>query len=371
MRTPKLPRRLRLVARLGLQVALVLGLAAFLFYRGLASRAQGRTLAEVQPSQVGVLIDHRSGEVELLLQPGVRGLLPWFEDVFVFDRGPRVLRLEGEVWTADGVDPRLVVRAPDGSKFWFESIDVEFQIVPELAERLLPKNGASGRLLECVRACARPVLEEELGVFDAQQVVDAAFVAAALQRADERLDALLADYGLEVVHLSVSKPKFEREYEVAIEQRKEVGQRASLASDSIPLLERQIEQAIVDLEAKKRLERLELQGAIDAERIQATTNDQQARADADAYALKRATDRALRVAELAVEAEALRASIDAQDALFRAELDALAQRGDLAVREELVRVLADATLRFVPYSRDPAPDRVEHASDVQLGALTP
>ena len=66
MRTPKLPRRLRLVARLGLQVALVLGLAAFLFYRGLASRAQGRTLAEVQPSQVGVLIDHRSGDVELL-----------------------------------------------------------------------------------------------------------------------------------------------------------------------------------------------------------------------------------------------------------------------------------------------------------------
>ena len=61
-------------------------------------------------------------------------------------------------------------------------------------------------------------------------------------------------------------------------------------------------------------------------------------------------------------------SKEAEGLASRAE--ALEKRGEVIVREALIEKLAGIRFNFVPYSRDPAPNRLEHIQTTgNLGTL--
>jgi hypothetical protein len=82
---------------------------------------------------------------------------------------------------------------------------------------------------------------------------------------------------------------------------------------------------------------------------------------ADAFSATRIAEGQAELAQLTAEAEGLtqKYTKEAQGITSRAQ--ALEQRGEVVVREALVEKLLGVKFTFVPYSRDPAPERLEHS----------
>ncbi len=239
--------------------AVLLALGVLLF---LASRSgRLKTVAHVADDHIGVLVDHRAGELRPIEQAGYRFVLPGLQAVHTLERSPVEFRMQGGQRVGDDDVPFLVVRARDGSRLWFDSVVIQYQIDAAHAARALtdtgPQEGSRGALVD---AYARPVLAEEFGRFTAGEIVQPENRRAAVERAQERLIALLAPHGIALREVAVSRPRFEDRYEKTIERRK-------VAEQEIGRLVLEAEQLVEGQAAEeRRFERkLELQLAKDSD----------------------------------------------------------------------------------------------------------
>lgn len=77
----------------------------------------------------------------------------------------------------------------------------------------------------------------------------------------------------------------------------------------------------------------------------------------------------LQAARLIAEASGLTAKYTKEAEGIESRAKALEQRGEVVVREALVEKLLGVNFTLVPYSRDPAPERLEHSGS--SGVLEP
>lgn len=240
-------------------LALVVALALLAFIASRSGRLQH--VAHVADDRVGVLVDHRRGELRAIEHTGYQFLVPGLETVQTLARSPLEYLMEGgERLDANRV-PYLVVRARDGSRLWFDRVAIQYQVDAERAERALRDFGQDEELRAgLVDAYARAVLQEEFGRFSAGEIVLPENRRTAVEQAQERLVALLTPHGIALREVSVSKPRFEDRYEQTIERRK-------VAEQEIERLELEAEgMRAGQAEEERRFERkLELQLAKDSD----------------------------------------------------------------------------------------------------------
>jgi hypothetical protein len=103
-----------------------------------------------------------------------------------------------------------------------------------------------------------------------------------------------------------------------------------------------------------------LRGELDRERLAAERDSTRLRSAADAFRIERNADGLAAQAELVARARGLVDKYTKEAEGLRAQVEALATRGEVVVREALIERLARIRFTFVPYSKDPAPDRLEH-----------
>jgi hypothetical protein len=209
--------RTRILVDLGIATALaIIGCLWFARQTGLID-----PLVRVDDDAVGVLIDYGSGELSGPIGPGYKSVLPFSQELWVLDRSPRELLLEGSDKVGPWHVPRLIVRARDGSSFWFDRVLVQTTLDPTAAPQVLRDTGrADERRAALVQVSARAILGEELGRFDAADVLLADKRREAVDAARDRLSVALASHGVRVMEISLSRPSFDPRWEQTIERRK-------------------------------------------------------------------------------------------------------------------------------------------------------
>jgi regulator of protease activity HflC (stomatin/prohibitin superfamily) len=334
--------------------SLLCGSACALFVLKLQSE-QG-FLVDLKASQIGVRIDAWSGERTLISTPGYHLLLPGLQQIALFERSPIDLKLEAGNAQAGVPAGPTTVRSSDGSKFWFESLEVQHQLQPEHAVDALAAFGAArDRQQQLVGLLARAALGREYGRLAAHEVADPATIDTVKLECKRRMRDGLAPYGIELIQVTMPKPRFEREYERAIDERQLASQALDKVQGDLATLvaARPLRLEKVDRElllAGKSLEVLGVQKLAQAESVEIAR-----RAKTDAWALARRSEGESKSAELLANATARRESAVKSAEGLRAEVAALASAGDIAVRDVIIQRLGSIEFTLSPFQQDPQP----------------
>ncbi|MEO0649914.1 MAG: SPFH domain-containing protein [Planctomycetota bacterium] len=333
----------------------------FLFVFGGAMAVTGRLgFTTVEPDEVAVKVNYLTGGTSVITDAGYQVFLPVVEEVFKLDKGVQNFEMTGGKFVGTAVVPKLDVRANDGSNFRFERLEIQYALEPSAAETVLRLAGSgSGYKNEWMKAHARSILRDEFGRYSAEEIADPGQLQAAFAASKQRLADILEPFGLRIIEMPQQRPNFDAEYEHAIEERKVTDQDVERLIAMEDQLMREREQRLAAVEREKSIEMEQLKGELDRERLGAERDAIQLKRSADAFALEqRAAGQAER-AQLIAQAKGKTEQYTKEAEGLRARVDALAERGEVVVREALVEQLKHITFTFVPYSRDPAPERFE------------
>ncbi len=359
--TPDPRKRRRRIAVL--EIVATLLLASVLVVLGVWRRTGDTGFVRVADDQVAVVVDRVRNTSRTVQRPGYVPFVPLLEKVHLFDRSPRVLRMQGS--RAEGTDrvPQLLARAKDGSSFWFKDVEVQYALAPGAAPAVLDDAGAAlAAKPELVRAAVRSILRDELGRFTAEEVARGECLQLAARAAQTGLGGVLRAHGMEVLGVSLGKPAFDDEYEEAIRRRMSFTQEVEELDVQLGRLETDRERREAKLEKEKEVELRKLEGQLVRDLAAAQRDEIRVRQEADDAG--NALVEAGRNAKLEKESEAalLKAKyVAAARSVYREGLD-LERSGDLPVRAALVKKLAGIQFDFAPYSRDAAPHRIEYES---------
>lgn len=352
-------------------VMVAAGLAGFLTLAVLLMGASGRLgVASIAPGEVGVKVNYLTGEETVITTPGFKIYIPILQEVFTFDRTTQEFLMEGDRYVSNDHVPELTVRASDGSNFWFEELRIQYEILTGSAVTLLNDSGPGSAFKEeWIKAHARSILRDEFGRYSAVEVADPTAYKAAPIDAARRLNEVLEPHGIKLVRIITPNPKFDAEYETAIETRKEADQEVEELKARAEQLEQVREQRLAMLRKEKEVQEQDLKGTLIQELRRAEAEAIQVTRTADAYAVQRRGEAEAQKVQLLAEARGLEARYrkDAEGIAERAA--ALEQRGEVVVREALIEKLTGIRFTLLPYSRDPQPQRLEHVGTNPAGRL--
>jgi membrane protease subunit HflC len=327
-----------------------------------AMGATGRLgVVDISPEEVAVKVNYLTDSSETLVTPGYKFFVPFVEEVYVLDKRVQNFEMSGDVFRDDAHVPELTVRANDGSNFRFNSIEVQYQVEPSAAARVLADSGPGDAYKdEWIKVHARSILRDEFGRYSAEEIADPGKLQLAFAACEERLNAALTPHGLRIVDIPQQKPIFDQAYERSIEDRKVADQDVERLIAMEEQLKQEREQRFAMVEREKSIEMESLRGELDRERLAAERDSTRLRSAADAFRIERNADGLAAQAELVARARGLVDKYTKEAEGLRAQVEALATRGEVVVREALIERLARIRFTFVPYSKDPAPDRLEH-----------
>jgi|TARA_B100000959_G_scaffold287603_1_gene374906 membrane protease subunit HflC len=322
-------------------------------------------IVEVRDTEVAVVVNYLTGESELVAMPGYRIFMPFFSQAFVFDKSPNKFVMEGEKDRDANHVSKLTVRANDGSNFWFETLEIQYQLITARTPNVLYDSGAGDSFKShWVRTFARSILRDEFGRFSAEEVADPTSYSVATQRSTERLNALLEPHGVKIIQIITPKPKFEIAYEEAIEDRKVANQEVERLKIEAEQLVLERERRLANIERDKATDYEQLLGEMEAARISAERDRLEIEKSADADYISKVADGEASKQRMIQQATAKEAEARKEAEGLIAKVESLAKRGDILVREALAQKLANIRFEIIPYRRDPAPTRIEHIGTV-------
>ena len=326
-------------------------------------------VVNVSAEEVAVKMNYVTGNRTVVTTPGYQIYIPFLEEVFKFDRTPQKFEMEGKRALSHNHVPFLTVRAKDGSNFSFDELEIQYAITPgDTSETLDDSGPGDGFKRQWIRAYARSVLRDEFGKYSAVEVADPTSYQAARIASEDRLRAMLSDHGLELIQVICPKPRFDPDYEQAIEDRKVADQEVEKLREEESRLLNERERVLAAAKKEKEIEWQSLQGTLTKALLNAEQSQIELEKGADAFAVAKGFEAKAENAQLVQQAVGLTAKYtkEAEGILARAE--ALEKRGEVVVREALIAKLTSIDFTLVPYNRDPAPKRLEHV-DSRDGAL--
>ncbi len=325
----------------------------------------------VEDSEVAVKINFLSGDKEVLTTPGYKLYVPFLQGVYKLDRTPQQFLMEGTGSKGDNTAPFLTVRASDGSNFRFESLEIQYEILPGSADLIIEDSGIQdGFKRDWIRAFARSVLRDEFGRFSAVEVADPSSYTTARERSTQRLNEFLEPHGIVIKRIITPKPRFDPRYEEAIEERKVADQEVERLKQREAQLLQEREQELALVKKEKEIQWEELQGELKKLELESQRDAIQITKEADRYKVTREAEGQQVLDRLTAEAEGLTAKYTKEAEGIQARATALEARGRVVVREALIKKLANIRFTLVPYSRDPQPKRLEHSGTKGMGELS-
>ena len=319
-------------------------LGAFLAVTGLLVYAlwdsESWGMVDIPPSKVAVRIDYLSGDQTVIRDAGYCFYVPFLQEVELLDRQPQVFQMEGKEVRSINHVQYLTVRAKDGSNFWFESMEIPYQLIPDAAATVLADSGRMESYHRWVGTYARAVLREEFGRLDAQEAASQDETHRAKTESLRRLNEYLLPHGVEVVQITTPKPKFDRDYEKAIYDRKIANQEVVKLGAQIQNLREERGQRLAKVTQDKEVEFEIETGNLDKNRKDAEKKDILLRGQADAYVAKRLEDGETKKAELLAEAQGLRERRTREAQALVDRIAAVQAGGELAVRAALIERLS-------------------------------
>ncbi len=338
-----------------------LALACFLSFIVLRHMAHGDTLRHIGAEQVGVRVDHRAHTLAPLTAPGDVLFLPWLQEVYLLDRRPREYVMAGDTSALPDQVPRLLVRARDGSSLGFDRVVVQYALDASRADEVLVDSGPGAEFADKVDLYTRSMLRRAIGRHTVQELLQPDVRLAATEEAKNLLTIALAEHGIVVLELTLSKPRFSEAFEKTITRRQVADQdSAALARQALDLeTTREARLAKIEREMERSLAKIERQADqnLAAARRAATRK----RSDATVAAAQLIEQGRLVELERTEEAARLEALYIAEAEVMRDRMLALAAQGPQSVRAALIERLSSIEFELKPWSSDGEGGRAQSA----------
>lgn len=261
---------------------------------GVFSDAGG--VVEIEPGEVAVRFNNTGlgifgPEATVITQQGIQFFLPGLHRVEKLERRPQIFTMGGD---PDGqsdaniyVD-QLTVRANDGSNFFFERLDIHYQVRPDMVAEVLRDNGLGGGYkLKPMRTHAREILRDEFGRFSFLDIADPTTYSRATLAARTELNKRLTSLGIEVTQIITPKPRFEERVERAIEERQQAEQEVEVQQEKRSMLEQEKGRKIQEVEQAKSQEYQGLIATLQGEKQQSLNAQIAAKREAEKYYIDR------------------------------------------------------------------------------------
>lgn len=320
-------------------------------------------LRSISHDQVAVKVNYLNGSRQVITTPGFQIYLPVVQEIFTFDRTPQKFLMEGQKTVGHNHVPYLTVRAKDGSNFWFESLEIQYALIPDMVGTVLEDSGSGeGFKHDWIRGYARSVLRDEFGKYSAVEVADPSNYQAARIECTSRLNQLLEPHGVVVIDVITPKPRFDGEYEHAIEERKVAEQDVERLREEEKRLLNERERRLAAVDKEKSIQEQAMLGELQQKLKEAERQAIQTRLAADEYSVKRKAEGEALRDERVAEAVGRRDAYEKEAQGIRDRALALEKRGEVVVREAIIEKLGGIRFTFLPYSRDSQPMRIEHTN---------
>lgn len=343
------------------RVAAVLAVivVALVVILGLAGRLG---ITKVEADEVALRVNYLTGKESVVLDPGYQFFVPFVMDVYKLDGRTQEYQMAGNEYRGTSLAPYLTVRANDGSNFWFDELKIQYEVIPGDADTLIRDSGLGDNYKEeWIKSYARSILRDEFGRYSAVDVADPTVYKQAPEEARGKMNEILKPHGLRVVRIITPNPQFDERYERAIEQRKEADQEVEELRARVQQLEQEREQRLAAVRKEKEVDMQQLTGQLKKELLAAEQEAIRVTKGADAYSTERTAEGRAMEARYLAQAEGLVAKYTKEAEGIESRAKALEERGEVVVREALVDKLLGVKFTLVPYSRDPAPERLEHS----------
>jgi regulator of protease activity HflC (stomatin/prohibitin superfamily) len=256
---------------------------------------------EVEPGEVAVIYNNTGvaifGERERVVkEQGVITFVPGFQKVDKLDMRPQIFTMEGDEDVDANHVRKLTVRASDGSNFYFENIELHYQLIPSDAAKVIRENGPGDRYKSAaVKVHSREVLRDEFGRYSFLEIADPRTYGEATSKAKEALNARLQPLGIEITNIPPPKPNFDNRVEEAIEARQNADQEVEVQEEKRNKLEQESGRKVQAVEQSKNAEYQQLLAELEAQKQQANNALIAATREADKYFIeKQAEGQALR-----------------------------------------------------------------------------
>jgi regulator of protease activity HflC (stomatin/prohibitin superfamily) len=186
------------------------------------------------------------------------------------------------------LEKKLTVRASDGSNFYFDRMEVHYQLTPSAAARVLQTSGPAEYFKhDLVATHAREILRDAFGRNSFLDIADPTTYGAATTEAKRRLNIRLEPYGVEVTQIVTPKPKFEDRVEKAIEDRQGAEQEIEVQAEKRRKLEQEQGLKVQAIEQEKNTEYQTLVAELEASKKAAENKLIAVRREADKYFIER------------------------------------------------------------------------------------
>ena len=327
---------------------------------------------DVKPGEVAVVINNTGlgifgTEHRVIIDQGAKTFIPGFQSIHILERRPQVLVMAKKSEARRREDNRatvtknLTVRAYDGSNFYFDRLEIHYQIIPSEAAVVLSNIGPYSEFKEdIVEAHAREILRDEFGRYSFLEVANPATYTTATTEAKKRINDRLGPYGLEVTQIVTPKPKFENRVEKAIEDRQNAEQEVEVQEEKRRKLEQEKGLKLQSIEQSKNAEYQALIAELEAKKKAASNKLIRQKREADKYYIGKQASGEAYSAEKLLRAKANEIAYTKKAEALSAKITALGASGT----DVLNRVIAENI--FPQLKQVSATPRIQPVSPIDI-----
>lgn len=323
---------------------------------------------EIEPGEVAIKYNNTGlavfGEpARVIKEQGVVTFLPVFQRVEKLDSRPQIFVMEGENDVDHNHTRRLTVRANDGSNFYFQRLEIHYQLIPSEAANVIANNGTGDDYKwRAIRVHAREVMRDEFGKHSFLEIADPRTYGEATSRAKAALNERLRPLGLEVTNIPPPKPKFDQRVETAIEDRQNAEQEVEVQEEKRNKLQQEKGRRVQQVEQEKNAEYQQLAAELEARKKQAQNKLIAAKRDADKYFIDREAAGIAYRDEKVTRAKANEVAYRKGAEAMVAKIKAVGEQGpDVLNREIAEHVFPQLNqISAAPYSTPSSPIDIRH-----------
>ena len=267
---------------------------------------------EIKPGEVGVRYNNTGIPLlgdrdDTIVDQGVQTFLPGLQSFEKLERRPQILVMAnentveskrtavtvGDYQVSGGIKvsqrvKALTVRARDGSNFFFDRLEVHYQVIPRQAHKVIDHLGPGNSYKEKLLATySRGVLRDQFGSYSFLEIADPTTYGAATTDARTKLNEMLDPFGIEVIQIVTPKPSFDARVEHAIEDRQNAEQEIEVQAEKRRKLEQEAGLKVQNIAQAKNAEYQALLAELEARKKGAENKLLSVKREADKYFIER------------------------------------------------------------------------------------
>jgi hypothetical protein len=316
------------------------------------------SIAEIEPGQAGCKINNLTGSQGSITQPGWVTRVPFIHSLYLEDASPQTFTMTGNQ-NVDALHSRmLTVRASDGSNFSFDAADVIFQLQGDQVCAAIADSGIENGYRDWMIPYVRTVMRDEFGRESTINVSDPTKYAASVKLVSDRLNEVLGEHAIAVNQLVTPKPRFNDEYEKAIEDRNGLENQKAVIRSSLNRAETDRERQLAEVDQEKNLAMQERRAILENALATATAQQAATKQEADTHAIVVLGEGQAHLSGKEGAALELQGELTATYMSKQAEISAFRNQPVERVMERLGEKLRGVTISIEPWASDATPSRI-------------